>query len=164
MYLFSANKKYTSFHYYYWIIVVTLWNDVVRFRAPTKFIVSMVIKLVSAIIFRYPTITRGIVMSWIMKLWFVSSIFAALAGFCDGIESEFCKKEFTSLGRHRWRCKARVNTDSIDLIDLLVYIMSILSTTVLNYNDAKFIDPLGHLMSILPITVLNYIYIIMMPI
>ena len=54
-------------------------------------------------------------MSWIMKLWIVSSIFAALAGFCDGIECEFCKKEFTSLGRHRWRCKARVNTDSIDL-------------------------------------------------
>ena len=54
-------------------------------------------------------------MSWIMKLWIVSSIFAALAGFCDGIECEFCKKEFTSLGRHRWRYKARVNTDSIDL-------------------------------------------------
>ena len=50
-----------------------------------------------------------------MKLWIVSSIFAALAGFCDGIECEFCKKEFTLLGRHRWRCKARVNTDSIDL-------------------------------------------------
>ena len=54
-------------------------------------------------------------MSWILKLWIVSSIFAALAGVCDGIECEFCKKEFTSLGRHRWRCKARVNTDSIDL-------------------------------------------------
>ena len=54
-------------------------------------------------------------MSWIMKLWIVSFIFAALAGFCDGIECEFCKKEFTSLRRHRWRCKARVNTDSIDL-------------------------------------------------
>ena len=54
-------------------------------------------------------------MSWIMKLWIVSSIFAALAGFCDGIECEFCKKEFTSLGRDRWRCKARVHTDSIDL-------------------------------------------------
>ena len=67
-----------------------------RFRALTKFIVFMVIKLVSANIF----ITRGIVMSWIMKLWFVSSIFAALGGFCDGIECEFCKKEFTSLGRH----------------------------------------------------------------
>ena len=53
-------------------------------------------------------------MSWIMKLWIVSSIFAALTGFCDGIECEFCKKEFTLLGRHRWRCKARVNTDSID--------------------------------------------------
>ena len=33
----------------------------------------------------------------------------------DGIECEFCKKEFTSLGRHRWRCKARVNTNSIIL-------------------------------------------------
>ena len=53
-------------------------------------------------------------MSWIMKLWIMSSIFAALAGFCDGIECEFCKKEFTSLGRHRWRCKARMNMDSID--------------------------------------------------
>ena len=49
-----------------------------------------------------------------MKLWIVSSIFAALPGFCDGIECEFCK-EFTSSGRHRWRCKARVTTDSIDL-------------------------------------------------
>ena len=54
-------------------------------------------------------------MSWIMKLWIVSSIFAALAGFSDGIECKFCKKEFTSSGKHRWRCKARVNTDSIDL-------------------------------------------------
>ena len=53
-------------------------------------------------------------MSWIMKLWFVSSIFAALGGFCDGNECEFCK-EFTSLRRHRWRCKAKVNTDSTDL-------------------------------------------------
>ena len=59
-------------------------------------------------------------MSWIMKLWIVSSIFTALAGFCDGTECEFCKKEFTSLGRHRWRCKARVNTDSIDLDQRLV--------------------------------------------
>ena len=50
-----------------------------------------------------------------MKLWIVSSIFTALAGFCDVIECEFCEKEFTLLGRHRWRCKARVNTDSIDL-------------------------------------------------
>ena len=54
-------------------------------------------------------------MSWIMKLWIMSSILAALASFCDGIECEFWKKEFTSLGRHRWRCKARVNTNSIDL-------------------------------------------------
>ena len=53
-------------------------------------------------------------MSWIIKLWIMSSILAALAGFRDGIECEFCK-EFTSLGRHRWRCKARVNTNSIDL-------------------------------------------------
>ena len=50
-----------------------------------------------------------------MKLLIVSSIFTALASVCDGIECEFCKKKFTSLGRHRWRCKARVNTDSIDL-------------------------------------------------
>ena len=50
-----------------------------------------------------------------MKLWFVSSIFAALGGFCDGIECEFCKKEFTSSGRDRWRSKARVNLDSKDL-------------------------------------------------
>ena len=54
-------------------------------------------------------------MSWIIKLWIMSSILAVLAGFCDGIECEFCKKEFTSLGRQRWRCKARVNTNSIDL-------------------------------------------------
>ena len=45
----------------------------------------------------------------------MSSILAALAGFCDRIECEFCKREFTSLGRHRWRCKARVNTNLIDL-------------------------------------------------
>ena len=45
----------------------------------------------------------------------MSSILAALTGFCDGIECEFCKKEFTSLRRHRWRCKARANTNSIDL-------------------------------------------------
>ena len=32
---------------------MTLWNDVVRFRAPTKFIVFTVTKLVSANIFRY---------------------------------------------------------------------------------------------------------------
>ena len=66
-------------------------------------------------IFSDTDLTKGIVMSWIIKLWIMSSILAALAGFCDGIECEFCKKEFTSLGRHRWRCKARVNTNSIDL-------------------------------------------------
>ena len=54
-------------------------------------------------------------MSWILKLWIMSAILAALAGFCDGIECAFCKKEFTSLGRHSWRCKARVNTNSIEL-------------------------------------------------
>ena len=54
-------------------------------------------------------------MSWIIKLWIMSSILTALASFCDRIECEFCKKELTSLRRHRWRCKARVNTNSIDL-------------------------------------------------
>ena len=32
---------------------MTLWNEVVRFRAPTKFMAFTVIKLVGANIFRY---------------------------------------------------------------------------------------------------------------